>query len=260
MQAGEAGPIASTHLFRFRTFRDAAASLTRDRSRLELTTGMRFGRLVFVGGVKTEGFTLGFADPRLQMAMCVWDSEAALESFIQHSRIARSWLQASDQYFEVRMAPLRSHGPYRGRGPLAGLRSPEVPDGPAALWTFANIPLTSVHYFWGSIRHATRRLLASPGLIAGTAGPERFYRGAMTFTLWHSLDDALRFSYREQPHRDIVERVREHRLLIDSMFIRLRPYAATGSWPAGSRFGHDFERFAHLLEARGRGERLALAP
>jgi hypothetical protein len=70
----------------------------------------------------------------------------------------------------------------------------------------------------------------------------------MTFTIWERLDPALAFAYREHPHRQIVREVRARELLIDSMFIRLRPYAATGSWPGRSRFAPRFERFARLLE------------
>ena len=69
------------------------------------------------------------------------------------------------------------------------------------MWTFANIAPRNLWYFWSGIRRATPVLLGSPGLIAGTAGPEHMYRGAMTFTIWERLDAALDFAYREQPHR-----------------------------------------------------------
>ena len=73
----------------------------------------------------------------------------------------------------------------------------------------------------------------------------------MTFTIWDDIDQALAFAYREQPHRGIVRDVRERNLLVDSMFIRLRPYAATGSWPARSRFAPRFERLVSSLEPAG---------
>jgi hypothetical protein len=244
-------PVASTHVFRFRSPRDAARSLLVERRRLAAIAGMLFCRHVFVGGLHSEGFAIGPVDARRQMAMCLWDDEAALERFLRESSISRSWREQTDEYCEVRMTPLRSHGTYRGHEPLAALAREAPGDGPAALWTFANIPPRGLWFFWSEIRGATTRLLSSSGLIAGTAGPEHLYRGAMTFTIWEKIDQALAFAYREEPHRGIVRDVREQNLLVDSMFIRLRPYAATGNWPARSRFAPRFERFASSLAAAG---------
>jgi hypothetical protein len=235
--------VASAHILRFRSFRDAGRGLFVDRTRLAGVDGLRFVRYVFVGGLRREGFTIGFVDPRRQMALCLWEDEAALDRFLAASPIGRRWRSATDQYCEVRMAPFRAHGSYRGLAPLAGLESSAPPKGATALWTFANIPPRGLRFFWSQIRHATAALLASPGLIAGTAGPEHLYRGAMTFTLWERPEDALGFAYRRDPHRRIVKDVRAGGLLVDSMFIRLQPYAASGSWPPGSRFGQNFARF-----------------
>lgn len=239
--------IASTHVFRFRSFRDAGRSLARDRHALARVHGLRFSRLVFVGGRSSEGFDLGVVDPRRQLALCLWEGERDLERFLARSPIARAWQGATGEYCEVRMTPFRTHGSYRGEEPLAGLRADPPEEGPVAVWTFADIPPRNLRFFWTGIRHATHKLLATPGLVAGTAGPERLYRGAMTFTIWRSLEDTLRFAYREPPHKPIVRRVREESLLAGSMFIRFRPYAASGAWPRYSRFSDRFDEFARSL-------------
>jgi hypothetical protein len=77
------GPIASAHLFRFRSLRRAVRSLARDRHRLSGVEGLRFSRHVFVGSLDTEGFTIGPVDLRRQMALCIWDGEHALDRFLQ---------------------------------------------------------------------------------------------------------------------------------------------------------------------------------
>jgi hypothetical protein len=245
-----AQPIVSTHVFRFRSLRDASRSLFVDRRRLAAVDGLRLATLVFVGGTRTEGFTIGIVEPRRHLAMCVWEDEAALDRFRERSPIARAWREQTDQYCEVRMTPFRSHGTYRGREPLAGLHAEAPGDGPVAQWTFANIPLRSLYYFWSNIRHATRELLSSPGLIAGTAGPEHLYTGAMTFTIWESFEGAQGFAYRRRPHKRIVKDARDRALLTDSMFLRLRPYAVEGHWPARSRFAGRFETFSRSLDRR----------
>jgi hypothetical protein len=240
-------PIASTHLFRFSSIRDGARSLLGDRRRLERVDGLRFSRLVFVGSLRREGFTFGFVDPRLQLALCIWDDEQALDAFLSDSPIGRSWRRASHEYCELRMVPFGGQGSYLGFEPLAGIRRQQPTEGPVVHWTFADIAPRGLRYFWGSIRHATTKLLASPGLIAGTAGPERLYRGAMTFTIWRSLDDSVRFAYTQPPHKQIVRRVRRGGILVDSLFIRLTPFAVEGSWPRYSRFGERFDEFARSL-------------
>ena len=116
-------PVASTHLFHYRSFRDAARSLMRDRDVLARADGLLFRRLVFVGSPRREGFTIGLVDPRRQMAMCLWEDEAALAAFKERSPIARAWREETDEYCEVLLEPLRTHGTYRGHEPLAGLHA-----------------------------------------------------------------------------------------------------------------------------------------
>lgn len=242
-----AGPVASTHLFRYRAARDAARSLMRDRQMLARAGGLLFRRLVFVGSPLNEGFTIGPVDPRRQLAMCLWEDEEALAHFQQRSPIARAWHERTDEYCEVLMRPYRAHGAYRGHEPLAGLPALRPADGPAVMWTFANIAARNLWFFWNGIHRATPVLLGAPGLIAGTAGPEHMYRGAMTFTIWEQPEDALDFAYRKAPHRQIVRDVRADARLIDSMFIRFQPYAAAGEWPRYSRFGAGFAAMARSL-------------
>ena len=147
--------------------------------------GLLFRRLVFVGSPRREGFTIGLVDPRRQLAMCLWEDEAALARFQERSPIARAW---RERHRRVLRGPAWSRsGP---TGPTAGTsRSPacarSVPvTGRSVMWTFANIAPRNLWFFWRGIHRTTPVLLGAPGVIAGTAGPEHMYRGAMTFTIW----------------------------------------------------------------------------
>ena len=117
-----AAPVASTHVFHFRSLRDAARSLLRDRAVLARAGGLLFRRLVFVGSPRSEGFTIGLVDPRRQMAMCLWEDEAALERFQRESPIGRALARARPtSTARSACGPFRTHGTYRGLEPLAGL-------------------------------------------------------------------------------------------------------------------------------------------
>jgi hypothetical protein len=247
MSKNGGGPIVSVHVFTFRSARDAARSLVRDREWLARVPGLRFARLVFAGARRWEAMTPGWIDPRRQLAMCVWEEEAALDRFRERSPIGRAWRGQTDQHCEVRMAPFRTHGTYRGHEPLAGLPGQTAPAGPVAMLTFANIPVRGLFYFYREIHRSIEPLLQSDGLIGAVGGPERLGRGGMTFTLWDSLPDALGFSYRRDPHRGIVHTVRAEQRLIDSMFIRAQPYAVEGTWFGWSRFAGSFENFARSM-------------
>jgi hypothetical protein len=249
--------LASAHVFHYRSPRHAARSLIRDRRRLERAPGLIFHRLVFIGSKRSEGFNIGPVDPRRQLALCLWQNDAALARFKRDSPIARAWRTATDEHCEVRMTPFRAHGSYHGVEPLAGLPPGDPGDAPVAMMTFAAIAPRHMWFFWSNIVHARRALVTSPGLIAGTAGPEHLYRGAMTFTIWERLEAATGFSYREQPHKGIVKEVKARDRLIDSMFIRMRVDAAEGSWPAYSRFA---PRFTDLAQALAREQATAPRP
>jgi hypothetical protein len=56
----------------------------------------------------------------------------------------------------------------------------------------------------------------------------------------------LAYLYRD-PHRGIVQSVREHQRLIDSMFIRLQPYAIEGTWFPWSRFAGRFDGLVRAM-------------
>ena len=249
MNGAPAAPVASTHVFHYRSLRDAARSLMRDRAQLARADGLLFRRLVFVGSARTQGFTIGLVDPRRQMAMCLWEDEAALARFQRLSPIARAWRDDTDEYCEVLMRPYRAHGSYRGHEPLAGFPARRPTGGPVVMWTFANITPRNLWFFWNGIRRATPVLLRSPGLVAGIAGPEHMYRGAMTFTIWQRPEAALDFAYRRPPHQGIVKDVRAEGRLTDSMFIRFEPFAARGTWPRYSTFAPRFDVFARELAA-----------
>ena len=248
MEGNGAGPVVSAHLFTFRSLRAAGRSLRRDREWTARIPGLRFARVIFVGSRRSEAIAPGWVDPRRQLAMCVWDEEAALERFRESSPIGRAWREQTAQHCEVRMRPLRTHGTYMGEEPLAGLPAQTPPPGPVAVLTFANMPARELPHFYRGLARSVPVLHASAGLIAAAGGPERLGRGGMTFTIWNSVQDALGFSYRREPHLGLVKSVGAQHRFIDSMFLRLRPYAAEGTWFQWSRYAAPFADFARSMQ------------
>jgi len=159
--------------------------------------------------------------------VAVWEDDAALERFLAADRLARALAGG----WHVRLAPLRAWGAWR---PLPGLPGPafdgDGPDPVAALTLGRVRPGRLVPFLRASAR-AEGQAVANPEMLAGTA-MARPPRLVCTFSLWRTAKAMRAYAQgdRAAGHpRAVAEHSRRpfHR---ESVFVRLRPYAARGAW------------------------------
>jgi hypothetical protein len=113
---------------------------------------------------------------------------------------------------------------------LAGAERPVADGEPVAVLTYGRLKLHRAAAFLRASACAEADAIADPALVSGT-GLTRPPRLVSTFSLWRSASAMRDFAHRGTGHA-AARRAARRDFHHESIFIRFRPYAATGDWSA----------------------------
>jgi hypothetical protein len=159
--------------------------------------------------------------------IAAWDSDAALETFIERTPLARSL----EHGWQVRLEPVRAWGAWSALPDIARPESPVADDEPVAVLTLGRLRLLRFAPFLAASAPAEREALAHPGVLAAT-GLARPPRIVATFSVWRTAREMREYALGDQPggHLRAITAHKRRPFHHESVFVRFRPYAATGSW------------------------------
>ena len=202
-----------------------AMAMLRSRPDPARIPGLRYAETV-IGAPLREGVLPRRAPGRVAL-IAAWDSDAPLDEFLDRSPLARSL----EYGWQVRLEPLRAWGTWSALPNLARPESAVNEDDPVVVLTLGRLRLLRSAPFMAASAPAEREALAHPGVLVAT-GFARPPRIVATFSVWRSAREMREYAVGERPggHLRAIQAHKRRAFHHESVFVRLRPYAAKGTW------------------------------
>lgn len=198
----------------------ASVSALKGVPKLAETPGLRWATMA-------TQLRIGVVPPRPQLGrvglIAVWNDDDALDSFLE----GHPWGAADDRY-EVRLELVQAVGSWSAAPELALMGEPMQSGDPVGVLTLGRLKVSEAPRFFQATARAEKSLLQHPGLLASTGLARPPFLS--TFSLWRTVEGMTDYAYRSGGHKEAVKRQHTKSFHHESIFIRLRPYRATGVW------------------------------
>lgn len=171
--------------------------------------------------------------PRPQLSriglIAFWEDDRALDEFLAGHPLAEHLAGG----WQLRMSPLHVSGSWPGLEDFKNLKNQPPGNGeqPVAVLTLGHLRLTQTLRFLRTNAPAAGMATSDPGLLAAT-GLAALPNLLCTFSLWRNTEAMRAYAYGANGpgHVAAIHAHRDRPLHHQSAFIRLHPYAQSGTW------------------------------
>jgi hypothetical protein len=194
------------------------------RFSLRNVAGLQFFKML--GSGHQGGFGLKPSASK-QGLFCVFDSQAAADEFLTHSKLVAQYREKSIEFLSAKLLPYSVKGTWAGQALQIAAAVPQ--NAPVAALTRASIRPSKARVFWAKQPASERSLLSAKGcLLASGVGEAPFFRQA-TFTVWESVA-AMDAYARTGAHMEAIKASMSGAFFSESMFVRFVPQELRGTY------------------------------
>lgn len=153
-----------------------------------------------------------------------YKSKFDLNQYLASSFIFRYTKLFKANVKQIFLQPISSHGFWDKKKCFGdNLQSIENNiEGKIAVLTRATIRLSKVKDFWQNVPVVNNAIIKSNGLIESYGIGEVPFLKQATLSIWNSLDDMKKFSYKMQEHREVISKTRKQNWYSEEMFTRFK--------------------------------------
>ena len=119
----------------------------------------------------------------------------------------------------ILLEPTSAHGKWSGKEPFG---NPKVkqPAGKVAVLTRATVRPGRLKNFWKNVPPVATIMNRTKGFIASVGIGEAPFFMQATFSIWESIDDVIKFAYKDEEHAKVVKLTRDEDWYSEELFAR----------------------------------------
>lgn len=220
--------IISVSLFRYQGFRARFTALKHMGTipvKLKQVPGLKFSKLM--GSGKGNGFSIN-PNFGVYALICVWDKEDSAIDFFK-SRLYQKLIKQSIEKWTLYLQAFQAHGFWDTKSPFHLF--PKIKDDdPIAVITRARIKPKFLFQFWKNVPKVSRSTDTAKGRIFSVGIGELPLVMQATFSIWENMTVMHDYAYKNQYHKEVVEKTRKLGWYSEELFARFRILKSEGKW------------------------------
>jgi hypothetical protein len=218
--------VTTITLFRFDHWRYAGWAFAQmGLAPRRLAGASPFFKLLGTGG--GNGFS---AKPNFSVysMLAVWPREELAWQFFANNPVFNAYADRASTHQTFFLQNTMAHGLWDGQQPFEASTTFD-PNAMTAVITRATIRTNQLRRFWNGVPGTSADVHQQEGLLFATGVGELPWIQQATFSVWATGRDMMRYAYKGEEHRKVIEQTRALGWYKEELFARFVPYRIEGS-------------------------------